>query len=111
MTETDRPKLLVVLTSASTLPSNGQKTGWYLPELVHPYKELASQVEIVTASPAGGEAPLDPYSVEASGDDLDCQDFLRNKQGLYKHTQRLETFLGHSSEFAGIFFVGGHGRK
>jgi hypothetical protein len=30
---------------------------------------------------------------------------------VWKNTKRLESFLGRSSEFVGIFYVGGHGRK
>lgn len=106
-----QPKLLVVLTSQSVLPSNGQKTGWYLPELVHPYNQLSPYFDIVTASPAGGEAPIDPFSIEDTKDDRECQEFLETRGELWKNTQKLESFLGRSSEFVGIFYVGGHGRK
>lgn len=105
-----RPQLLVVLTSQSVLPSNGQKTGWYLPELVHPYNQLSPHFEIVTASPVGGEAPIDPFSIEDTKDDKECQEFLETKGEVWKNTKKLESFLGHSSEFVGIFYVGGHGR-
>ena len=106
-----QPKLLVVLTSQSVLPSNGQKTGWYLPEFVHPYNQLSPYFDIVTASPAGGEAPIDPFSIEDTKNDKECQEFLETRGELWKNTQKLESFLGRSSEFVGIFYVGGHGRK
>ncbi|RSL53505.1 hypothetical protein CEP54_010353 [Fusarium duplospermum] len=65
-----RQKLLVVLTSQDVLPTRANmKTGWYLPELVHPYNNLAPHVDIVVASPKGGEAPVDPYSIEDAKDD------------------------------------------
>ncbi|KAH8686186.1 class I glutamine amidotransferase-like protein [Ilyonectria robusta] len=105
-----RPKLLVVLTSQDVLPTrDNMKTGWYLPELVHPYNDLVSHVDIVMASPKGGEAPIDPYSIEDSKGDEACQEFLRDKEHLWKHTMKLESFLGRSSDYAGIFFIGGHG--
>ncbi|KAH6972794.1 class I glutamine amidotransferase-like protein [Ilyonectria sp. MPI-CAGE-AT-0026] len=105
-----RPKLLVVLTSQDVLPTrDNMKTGWYLPELVHPYNDLVSHVDIVMASPKGGEAPIDPYSVEDSKGDEACQAFLREKEHLWKQTMKLESFLGRSSDYAGIFFIGGHG--
>ncbi|EQB52168.1 hypothetical protein CGLO_08245 [Colletotrichum gloeosporioides Cg-14] len=105
-----KPKVLVVLTSQDNLPTrDGMKTGWYLPEFVHPYNALAPHVDIVVASPKGGEAPIDPYSVQEAKDDAECQTFLKEKESLWKKTEKLETMLQRSSEFAAIFYVGGHG--
>jgi hypothetical protein len=106
-----RPKFLFVLSSQAILPSRGTPTGWYLPELVHPYNKLAPHFSIVVASPAGGEAPLDPYSIEVTKDDLECQTFLRENENVWKRTEKLSSLLGRSAEFAGIFYVGGHGRE
>jgi len=106
----DRPNFLFVLSSQKVLPSRGTPTGWYLPELVHPYNKLSPRFNIVVASPLGGEAPLDPYSIEATKDDLDCQNFLKENAAVWKTTEKLSAFIGKSSEFAGIFYVGGHGR-
>ncbi|RMJ16839.1 hypothetical protein CDV36_003470 [Fusarium kuroshium] len=87
-----RQKLLVVLTSQDVLPTRANmKTGWYLPELVHPYNDLAPHVDLVMASPKGGEAPIDPYSIEDAKDDEACQAFLKEKE-----------------HYIGIFFVGSH---
>ncbi|KZL87234.1 hypothetical protein CI238_10883, partial [Colletotrichum incanum] len=105
-----KPKLLVVLTSQSILPTRKDtKTGWYLPEFAHPYNALAPFVDIVVASPKGGEAPLDPFSVVDSQDDQESVKFFNEKQFLWKNTAELSKFLGQSSEFAGVFYVGGHG--
>ncbi|KAK1460783.1 ThiJ/PfpI family protein [Colletotrichum melonis] len=107
-----RPKLLVVLTSQDILPTREDfKTGWYLPEFVHPYNVLAPHVDLVIASPKSGVAPLDPYSVEDSKDDVECQRFLKDKKDLWEKTETLSSFIGRSAEFAGAFYVGGHGRK
>jgi hypothetical protein len=51
------------------LPSRETPTGWYLPELVHPYNKRSPHFSIVIAPLAGGEAPLDPYFIEATKDD------------------------------------------
>lgn len=108
---TSRPKLLFILTSHDTLPArDNMKTGWYLPEFVHPYNALSSHVDITIASPKGGEAPVDPYSVQEAKDDALCQEFLKSKKHLWTQTEKLETFLGNTSDFAGVFYVGGHGR-
>lgn len=105
-------KLLVVLTSQGILPTReNTKTGWYLPELVHPYNVLRPHVEMVFASPKGGEAPIDPYSIEDSKTDKECTRFLEENGAVWKDTESLETMLDRIDEFIGIFFVGGHGRK
>lgn len=58
------PKVLVVLTSHNEMNGANKPTGWYLPEFSHPHDVLVAKgVEIVVASPKGGEAPLDPASV------------------------------------------------
>ncbi|CAM1507841.1 Fc.00g046890.m01.CDS01 [Cosmosporella sp. VM-42] len=108
------PKILVVLTSRGQM-DNGNPTGWYLPELAHPYYDLVGsdesnpKVEIVVASPAGGEAPLDQGSVKMFEKDEESVKFLNSKQKLWKETRRLDEFLGKASEFAGVFYPGGHG--
>ncbi|GFF34468.1 uncharacterized protein C5H10.02c [Aspergillus udagawae] len=104
-----KPKFVFVLSSQSILPSRGTPTGWYLPELVHPYNALASLFDIIVSSPNGGEAPLDPYSIEATKEDPECVAFLKEKSHIWKNTVKLQSLLGNVSEFAGIFYVGGHG--
>jgi hypothetical protein len=50
--------------------------------MAHSYEVLASQCEIVVASPAGGEAPLDPSLVEAFKSDPISTKFLQTKESL-----------------------------
>jgi putative intracellular protease/amidase len=77
--------------------------------MAHPYEVLSPHCEIVVASPAGGEAPLDPYSVEAFKSDPVSTKFLQTKESVWKNTHKLSSFLGHAHEYEAIFFVGGHG--
>lgn len=122
-----QPKVLFVLTSHSKLGDTGKPTGWYLvrlfipssfnictdntqPEFAHPYEVLAPHTQITVASPAGGEAPLDPSSVEAFKEDAISTKFLKHSEALWKNTKKLDSFLGHAAEYDAIFFVGGHGR-
>jgi len=106
-----KPKFLFVLSSQGTLPSRNTPTGWYLPELVHPYNKLAPLFDVVVASPSGGEAPVDPYSIEATKEDHECVAFLKDNSHVWKNTQRLDSLIGKASQFAGVFYVGGHGRR
>ncbi|KAJ3493228.1 hypothetical protein NLG97_g4860 [Lecanicillium saksenae] len=101
------PKVLVVLTSADKIVKLNKPTGWYLPELAHPYDELSSKAELVLASPRGGVAPLDPSSIEAFKNDKSSTKFLETK--LWENTQPLKDFVGRSGEFAALFYPGGHG--
>ncbi|KAH8799071.1 class I glutamine amidotransferase-like protein [Xylogone sp. PMI_703] len=96
-----RPKILVVLTS--------HRAGWYLPEFAHPYDVLSPHVDLVVASPLGGEAPIDLSSVELFKEDTSCVNFFSANKALWENTEKLESFLGHAKEYAAIFYVGGHG--
>lgn len=61
------------------------------------------------ASPKGGVAPLDPSSVEGFKNDPLCADFLKHEE-LWSNTVKLGDVLPKMSEFAALFYVGGHGR-
>ncbi|BAE60828.1 class I glutamine amidotransferase-like protein [Aspergillus flavus] len=103
------PKVLVVLTSQAQIPDRDHATGWYLPEFAHPWEVLHEKVELTIASPKGGEAPLDPSSVEAFKSDPVSSKFLKEQESLWKNTHKLADFLPRVSEFDAIFYVGGHG--
>ena len=105
------PRLLVVLSSQDILPATGNPTGWYLPEFAHPYYKLVDRVDITVASPKGGSAPVDSYSVESTKDDEMSQRFYTEKKGLFEKTLPISSFIGKSGEFDAIFYVGGHGRE
>jgi putative intracellular protease/amidase len=103
-----QPNILFVLTSHNQLGNTGKPTGWYLPELAHPYHVLHKRANITVASPKGGEAPLDPSSVEAAKDDVSVN-FLNNNTSVWKSTQKLSDYTGKAKDFDAIFYVGGHG--
>jgi putative intracellular protease/amidase len=103
-----KPQILFVLTSHNKLGNLDKPTGWYLPELAHPYHVLRNKATITVASPKGGEAPLDPSSIEAAKDDVSVN-FLKNDEQVWKTTQKLSDFIGKAKDFDAIFYVGGHG--
>ena len=56
-------KVLMVLTSHDQLGNTGAKTGFWLEEFAAPYYVFKDAgADIVLASPAGGQPPLDPKS-------------------------------------------------
>ncbi|RYP10011.1 hypothetical protein DL764_000940 [Monosporascus ibericus] len=105
------PKVLVVLTSYGYIESAKQPTGWYLPELAHPYDVLTSKgVEVTVASPKGGVAPLDPGSVEPYKEDASASGFYETKKHVWENTTPLSRFLGGAaSEFDAVLYPGGVG--
>ncbi|KAN0066256.1 hypothetical protein ACQY0O_000350 [Thecaphora frezii] len=105
-------KILVVFTSHTKLIGSDHPTGYYLPEIAHPYYIFKNAgFELVAASPAGGVAPLDQSSVEAFKDDKDSVKFLNDSeaQSFVSNTTPLSQFAGKAGEFAAIFYPGGHG--
>eukprot|EP01111_Echinosteliopsis_oligospora_P002635 TRINITY_DN13974_c0_g1_i1.p1 TRINITY_DN13974_c0_g1~~TRINITY_DN13974_c0_g1_i1.p1 ORF type:complete len:229 (-),score=76.05 TRINITY_DN13974_c0_g1_i1:39-725(-) len=102
-------KILFILTSHSVLGDTGKPTGWYAPEAIHPFYVFKhAGYDITWASPAGGEAPLDPGSVEQFKNDKEVTKFLAEESG-WKHTTKLSEFVGKSGDFAAVFYPGGHG--
>ena len=92
----------MVVTSHSELP-NGHKTGLWLEEYAIPYNELAAAgFHLVTASPKGGEAPIDPRSFEA-----DAATKYADALEQIKRTKTLDEI--DPAPFDAIFFPGGHG--
>merc|ERR1712000_728349 len=102
-----KPSVLVVLTSASEMTGSGKPTGWYLPELAHPYYILKDKVDLTFASPKGGVAPLDQASVEMFKEDEESQRFLKDHKDLWENTKPLSNFK--AADFNAIFYPGGHG--
>ncbi len=67
-------------------------------------------MEVTTASPKGGLAPLDPVSVETTRDDASSVSFLKNQTSLWEATGKISDFLGHAAaEFDALFYPGGVG--
>lgn len=106
-------KILVVFTSHTQLIGSDHPTGYYLPEIAHPYYLLKNAgYTLVAASPKGGKAPLDQSSVEAFKNDEDSVKFLNDSeaQQWVSNTRPLSEFSSSSvSEFDAIFYPGGHG--
>ncbi|CAI7577861.1 unnamed protein product [Penicillium glandicola] len=103
------PKVLIVLTSHDKLGDTGKPSGWYLPEFAHPYEVLHDKVSLTIASPKGGEAPLDPASVQMFASDASSQKFLNEQKSLWTNTHKLSDVLPRADEFDALFYVGGHG--
>ena len=103
-------KVLMVLTSHDTLGNTGRKTGFWLEELAAPYYAFKDAgVEIVLASPAGGQPPLDPKSNEPSFQTEMTHRFEADAAATAQlaATVRLDTV--DQADFDTVFYPGGHG--
>jgi len=102
-------KILFVVTSHDQLGNTGKQTGWYLPEVAHPYHVLSKKYHIDFVSPKGGVSPLDEGSKAAFSGDEVCKEFLADShaQQLVNNTKRIDEVDVDS--YAAILFPGGHG--
>jgi|HubBroStandDraft_2_1064218.scaffolds.fasta_scaffold335439_2 putative intracellular protease/amidase len=96
------PKILFVVTSHAEIDAE-HRTGLWLDEYATPYAALRSAgFEIVTASPRGGKAPVDPRSAEDAGEHTaDAMAALEQTHPLHE--------IGDALEYEAIFIPGGHG--
>lgn len=103
-------KVLMVLTSHDQLGNTGKKTGFWLEEFAAPYYTFKdANAEIVLASPAGGQPPLDPKS--------DLPEFQTALTHRFKADAAAQQALAHTvplasvnvQDFDTVFYPGGHG--
>lgn len=101
-------KVLIVLTSHDRLGDTGKSTGYYLPELTHPFLALIDRgLDVDIASINGGKAPMDPKSKDLS--DSENKRFLEDKvfSGKLDNTIALKDV--DPGQYQAIVFAGGHG--
>lgn len=103
-------KVLMVLTSHDQLGETGLKTGFWLEEFAAPYYVFKDAgADVVVASPAGGQPPLDPKS--------DLPEFQTELTHRFKADQDAQRVLASTvkldavshEEFDTVFYPGGHG--
>ena len=103
-------KVLMVLTSHDTLGNTGRKTGFWLEELAAPYYTFKDAgVEIVLASPAGGQPPLDPKSNEPSFQTELTRRFEADPAATAQLAATVRLDSVNQADFDTVFYPGGHG--
>ena len=101
-------KILFVVTSHALLGSSGTPTGYYLPEVSHPYFEMVEAgYEVEIASPKGGEAPVDPKSLDLT--DSYNRQFWETKEHRSKLVNTIPLKKVDANRYQAVFFAGGHG--
>ena len=100
----------MVLTSHAELGNTGKKTGFWLEEFAAPYFVFKDAgAEVVLASPAGGQPPLDPKS--------DLPEFQTEMTARFKSDAAAQQALANTvklasvnqQDFDTVFYPGGHG--
>lgn len=103
-------KVLMVLTSHDKLGNTGKKTGFWLEEFAAPYYVFKDAgADVVLASPAGGQPPLDPKS--------DLPDFQTEATHRFAADSAAQQALASTvrlsevkaEDFDTVFYPGGHG--
>ena len=101
-------KVLIVLTSHTELGNTGKKTGFWLPELTHPYYEFTQAGYTVdVASIEGGMAPLDSKAFEEA--DEYHQIFLNDATLMAKVMRSIPLAKINPDDYQAILFSGGSG--
>ena len=99
---------LFVVTGHSELGNTGKQTGWYLPEVAHPYFVLRDAgFQIDFASPKGGKTAPDEKSLNM--EDADSKRFYEDKNLMAQMADTLKIENISVESYDVIFFAGGHG--
>jgi putative intracellular protease/amidase len=99
-------KILFVVTSHNTKGSTGQPTGYYLPEVAHPWEVLKNAgYEIDFMSPKGGQPPVDGVNLN----DAVNKAFVDDKVYQAKINNSMKPSQVNASDYAAIYYAGGHG--
>ena len=103
-------KVLFVVTSHDKLGNTGEKTGFWIEELVAPYYELADKgIQIDIATPLGGQPPIDPKSADPSAATEDTKRFDSDTALQAKLKQTLKLADIKQADYDAVFYPGGHG--
>ena len=100
--------VLLVVTNHKKLGTTGKMTGYYLPEVTHPYyKFVEAGLKVTFASPKGGKAPMDPKSLDLK--DPYNKKFYENKELMKQLDNTIALKDVDPSDYGAIVFAGGHG--
>jgi putative intracellular protease/amidase len=102
--------VLFVLTSNDSLGSTGKKTGFWIEEFAAPYYLLEDNgIQVILASPKGGQPPIDPASDTEDMSTLATKRFEKDEvtKKVLANTHKLADV--NEADFDAVFYPGGHG--
>lgn len=99
-------KILFVVTSHDKKGTTGEKTGFYLSEVTHPWEVLTNAgYEIEFVSPKGGKAPVDGFNL----DDAANKKFWNDTAYRTKIENTFKPSQIKPEDYVAIHYAGGHG--
>jgi putative intracellular protease/amidase len=99
-------RILIVVTSHDKLGDTGEKTGFYLSEVIHPHDVFVRAGFIVDfVSPQGGAAPMTAVNLN---DPLN-KAFIDNPELMKQVKNTLKPQQVEAGKYDAIFYAGGHG--
>lgn len=105
-----KTKILFVLTSHDQLGDTGKSTGLWIEEFATPYYYFLDKgIEVVIASPKGGQAPIDPKSNDPSFQTPSTKRFYTDKNAQKALAGTLKLTNVKQQDFNAVFYPGGHG--
>jgi putative intracellular protease/amidase len=105
-------KVLMIVTSQSTMGNSGKQTGIWAEELTTPYYALIDAgYEVVLASPKGGKPPFadGSYKVDASQNEGSVKRFFADALASAAFANTTKTVDVSAADFDAVFLPGGHG--
>lgn len=103
-------QILMVLTSHDELGNTGKKTGFWIEEFAAPYYAfIDAGVEVILATPKGGQAPIDPTSTLADFQTSATERYDGDDVAQAKIATTVKLSSLNESDFDAVFYPGGHG--
>lgn len=103
-------KILFVLTSHDQLGNTGEKTGFWIEEFASPYYYLVDKgVDVILASPKGGQPPIDPTSDKPENQTESTIRFKADKELQEKLSKTHQLSEVSAEDYDAVFYPGGHG--
>jgi len=103
-------KILMVLTSHDQLGNTGRKTGFWLEEGAAPYFVFRDAgVDLILASPKGGQPPIDPKSDLPENQTSAMTRFKQDARAQEDFASTVKLADVKAEDYDTVFYVGGHG--
>lgn len=108
--ENKKIKVLFVLTSHDKLGNTGKSTGSWIEEFATPYYYFLDKgIEVVIATPNGGQAPIDPKSTDPSFQTASTKRFYADKNAQKALSTTVKLTGAKQQDFKAVFYPGGNG--
>lgn len=105
-----KTRVLFVLTSHDKLGDTGELTGSWIEEFATPYYFFLDKgIEVVIATPKGGQAPIDPKSNDPSFQTPATKRFYADKNAQKALATTVKITAVRQQDFKTVFYPGGHG--